>query len=82
MVGSILLSWAFFGHGRRSCSINPILFPRVAVILGVGSLAAFLFVFSRLTRVTKVCVAELRHERAVGDACVNSRRTMSQLKSK
>jgi hypothetical protein len=37
-------------------------FPRVAVVLGVGSLASFLFVFTRLTRVTKSCVEELRHD--------------------
>ena len=46
-----------------AAALTLFFFPRVAVILGVGSLAAFLFVFTRLTRVIKVCVAELRHER-------------------
>jgi hypothetical protein len=46
-----------------AAALTLFVFPRVAVIVGVGSLAAFLFVFTRLTRVTKGCVAELRHER-------------------
>jgi hypothetical protein len=46
-----------------AAALTLFFFPWVAVILGVGSLAAFLLVFTRLTRVAKGCVAELRHER-------------------
>jgi hypothetical protein len=40
------------GVGRAVLTL--FFFPRVAVILGVGSLAAFLFVFTRLTRPSQV----------------------------
>ena len=64
---NIVVLGVIWTYASVAAVLTLFLFQRVAVILGVGSLAAFLFVFTRLTRVTKGRVAELRHEqRCVG----------------
>jgi hypothetical protein len=65
--GNIVVLGVIWTCASVAAVLTLFFFPRVAVILGVGGLAAFLFVFTRLTRVTEGRVAELRHEqRGVG----------------